>query len=223
MTELRDQITSYSKSTSKEAQSIAKPALSASLHSLLQHISIHDIPEATRRGVDEELATKHATVLKWGLLRGLQRTDLARSYLGLPRTLEQTRIFLASVSLGKANDILQTELGKNMDACQNADELKHAVEVVTFLIGHGRFKKDLGGVDLSKDAKRACRTAINRAGRLEKVLMKQKMEREKALAKTPEQKISKAKDKVWMERDVRVEDKEREMARKKTFSLGQYL
>jgi len=235
MTELRDQITSYSKLNSKETQATAKPILYAALHALLRHISIHDIPETTRLGVDEEISSKHATVLKWGLLRGLQYTDLARSYLGLPRTLEKTRIFLSLISVGKTNEILQKELGKNIDTLKNlsvddddddggsigkkADELKYVAEVMTFMTGHGRFKKDLNGSDLSKDAKKICRTAINKAEKLEKEL------REKMLEKAKEQKSADPKKtkEVWMEKDVRVEDREREEARKEAYSLSQYL
>lgn len=229
MMELRDQIASYSKLNSKETQAVAKPILYAALHDLLRHISVHEIPETTRLGVDEELSTKHATVLKWGLLRGLQYTDLARSYLGLPRTLEQTRIFLCSISAGKTTDILQDELGKGIDnfssedgddvSADNADELKYVVEVMTFMTGHGRFKKDLNGADLSKDAKRICRTVINKAKTLEKGLRKKILEHRKG-QKPSGPKTSKE---VWIDRDVRVEDRESEERRKQAYSLNQYL
>eukprot|EP00657_Telonema_sp_P-1_P008482 TRINITY_DN29744_c0_g1_i1.p1 TRINITY_DN29744_c0_g1~~TRINITY_DN29744_c0_g1_i1.p1 ORF type:complete len:152 (+),score=48.30 TRINITY_DN29744_c0_g1_i1:87-542(+) len=86
-----------------------------------------------------------------------------RAYLGLPQTMELTRRFLAKAPAAKAKEIVGEHLCEDLGRCEDRGTLEDVQAVLKFMCGVGRFKKDLGGVDLSTALKQTCRTSINRA------------------------------------------------------------
>ena len=148
------------------------------------------------------MLVKHAVLLKWPLLRSLSQATNYRAFLGLPQTMEQTRRFLTTVSGKKSEEILV----QNLDFAQisNPQDLIWVQDVLQFMTGDGRRKKDLGGFVLQD--KGPVRAAINKARNREKQL-----QQESKAGKTVKP-IEHS-----MERDIRIVDQERQEARAKDF------
>ena len=70
----------------------------------------------------------------------------------------------------QVTEYLEVELGKSIEACTDPLALRRVQEVLYFMTGAGRFKKDLGGVDLDKANKKVVATARNKAGRAAEAL-----------------------------------------------------
>jgi hypothetical protein len=84
----------------------AKSACADALHSLLAFVASapkDELSAAVRAEIDNSIFDDAAT-LKWHLLRGLQRTVLHRAYLGLPKSMEQTRRFLTKMPPKKMSE-----------------------------------------------------------------------------------------------------------------------
>ena len=85
-----------------------------------------------------------------------------QAFINLPQTLEMTRKNLAAIPAKKATDIIGKDLQDDIVKCSDKATLEAIEEVLKFLTGAGRFKKDLGGVDLSTGLKNVCRSSINK-------------------------------------------------------------
>jgi hypothetical protein len=150
----------------------AKSACADALHSLLAFVASapkDELSAAVRAEIDSSIFDDAAT-LKWHLLRGLQRTVLHRAYLGLPKSMEQTRRFLTKMPPKKMSEVLEEKLGEDLTSCTDPLELRWVGEVLTFMTGADRFKKDLGGFELNAAGKNSCRSALNRVKKQKQVL-----------------------------------------------------
>jgi len=74
-----------------------------------------------------------------------------------------TRKNLAGIPAKKASEIIGADLQGDMIECDDKPTLEGTQELLKFLTGAGRYKKDLGGVDLSTGLKNVCRSSINKA------------------------------------------------------------
>ncbi|CAB9506587.1 expressed unknown protein [Seminavis robusta] len=187
----------------------AKDATKSALFSLLEAVSAapkDDLPVQVRQQVDDFLMA-NATILKWPLLRSLSWPKHYRAFLGLPKTMEQTRRFLTTVSSAKLQDILVHNLDLSEVAVGSQQDLVWMQDVLQQLTGDGRRKKELGGFVLLD--KNAVRAAINKAKSRQKELQKLKEQADTTAKAT---KVAKPVH-YEMERDVRLVDQERQTAR----------
>jgi hypothetical protein len=199
-----------SESDDEEEKQRAKERTKSALFALLATISSAakaDLSLETRQQIDTELmACANLALLKWPLVRALEYpASHYRAFLGLPKTMEQTRRYLTQISVDKLREIL----GTNMDlaALTNLQDLLWVEEVLQYMTGDGKRKKELGGFVLLD--KSVVKGAINRASRLRKDLEKQNQ------AKHPQTKPREVQ--YELERDVRLIDQEREQARGNAF------
>jgi hypothetical protein len=149
----------------KDAKALAKAALIKALNNLLMLVAkapTEDMTAAVRSDLDAALLAD-SDGLKWPLLKGLMCCPVYRAYLGLPNTMEQTRRFFTNMSANKTKEILEEGLGASLASCNDSLELRWVEEVLVFMTGAGRFKKDLGGFELKGPGKNICKKMINQA------------------------------------------------------------
>eukprot|EP00580_Thalassiosira_gravida_P019854 CAMPEP_0201672446 /NCGR_PEP_ID=MMETSP0494-20130426/32223_1 /ASSEMBLY_ACC=CAM_ASM_000839 /TAXON_ID=420259 /ORGANISM="Thalassiosira gravida, Strain GMp14c1" /LENGTH=226 /DNA_ID=CAMNT_0048154077 /DNA_START=132 /DNA_END=812 /DNA_ORIENTATION=- len=186
-----------------EAKANAKNVTKAALFTLLHAISIapKDVLSAEKRDQLDGTLTKHAPILKWPLMRSLSNPNHYRAFLGLPKTMEQTRRYLTVVSSAKLEEILIKDL--DVSIIDNAQDIRWAEQVLSFMMGDGRRKKDLGGFTLRD--KGPVRAALN------KIESRRKELEEKSEVGKP---ITKKNNVQYeMDRDVRIVDAERQATR----------
>eukprot|EP00656_Telonema_subtile_P017466 TRINITY_DN19368_c0_g1_i1.p1 TRINITY_DN19368_c0_g1~~TRINITY_DN19368_c0_g1_i1.p1 ORF type:complete len:278 (-),score=57.20 TRINITY_DN19368_c0_g1_i1:206-1039(-) len=144
----------------KDALAAVKPQVQEAVFALLSWISADNVCDGA---IDAALGEMGAAV-KWPLLRGLSFAHHHRAYLNLPQSMETTRKNLCSIPAKKANEIVGADLQADMLKSEaDRSTFENVEEVLQFLTGAGRFKKDLGGVDLSTGLKNVCRASINKA------------------------------------------------------------
>jgi hypothetical protein len=205
----------------EEEKQRAKDRTKSALFALLATISSAakaDLSPETRQQIDTELmsmvndttATKNNVALfKWPLVRALEDpSHHYRAFLGLPKTMEQTRRFLTQISVEKLREILGTNLGLGLASLTNVQEFTWVEEVLHFMTGDGRRKKELGGFVLLD--KSVVRGALNHASRLRKDLEKNQRNQAKP---SQDNKPAQREVQYELERDVRVIDQERAQAR----------
>jgi hypothetical protein len=191
----------------------AKAATAMALNDLLLRVSQtakEEMVEKTRLELDAALFDDREG-LKWPLLNALKCCALYRAFLGLPQTLEQTRRFFTNVSANKMSNILEEGLiGQDLlsSTCHhNTQTLQWVEQVLVYLTGAGRFKKDLGGFDLKGPAKNKVKCAINQ-------VKKHRQELEKTVqTQMKSQSLPIKVQGAEMPRDFRLDDKDRESAR----------
>lgn len=187
----------------------AKAATKTALFALLRAISAapkEDLSAEARQLIDE-LLVSHATILKWPLLRALSVSEHHRALLGLPETLERTRRGLTTISSAKLQEILVVDL--DVARVERPQELAWVEQVLAFLTGDGRRKRDLDGFVLRD--KGPVRAALNQAKRRRQVLAR--AEEGRAAASLPKSAACRE-----MEQDVRAADAERHAARARDFA-----
>jgi hypothetical protein len=203
-----------------EKQQRAKDQTKSALFALLATISSAaktDLSPETRQQIDTELmamvceksnTTKNVALFKWPLVRALEDpSHHYRAFLGLPKTMEQTRRFLTQISVEKLRDILETNLNLGLASLTDVQEFTWVEEVLHYMTGDGRRKKELGGFVLLD--KSVVRGAINRVSRLRKDLEKKQHNQAK-----PSQDNKPQREMHYeLERDVRLVDQERAQAR----------
>ena len=201
-----------SNSDDKEAKDRAKDATKVALHNLFHVVSEarkEDMPEQTRKEVDAALVAD-AEPLKWPLLHALKNCSLYRAFLGLPQTMEQTRRFLTTISTNKITELLQDGLCKDIITCNNAQTLQWVEQVLDFMSGAGRFKKDLGGFELKGTNKQKLKTAMNQVKKSLKAATAQQTKAQPSSVGANNNNTSSGN---FTDRDIRLVDREREAAR----------
>jgi hypothetical protein len=121
--------------------------------------------------------------------------------------MEQTRRFLTKISSAKLRDILG-ENNLDLNAAINTQELIWVENVLQFMTGDDKRKKELGGFVLQD--KSVVRGAINRTIQRRKELEKSAKAAAKSSSKPETVQYE-------LERDVRLVDQERELARASDF------
>jgi hypothetical protein len=156
----------------EHVKATAKAAVAEALNNLLMLVAKapKEVMTASVRSDLDTAILGHVEELKWPLLRGLMRCSLYRAYLGLPCTMEQTRKYFTSISANKTKDILEEGLGASLASCEDSLELQWVEEVLVFMTGAGRFKKDLGGFELKGPGKNICKKMINQAKKRRRAL-----------------------------------------------------
>lgn len=203
----------------KEALALAKLDTKAAVVELL--LCIASIEKSTLKTEDREkldqelhlLATTKSTgpMLKWPLARALEDRRCYRAFLGLPCVMEETRRFLSTIKPATLEEILKTcipTVDDNNDSCEVPDDselLGWVEQVLSYMTGDGRRKKELGGFVMVPVGKNALRAAINRAKsqRLAATTIRNSQE---STSTTPHTQASA----VFIDRDVRVTDQERQ-------------
>jgi len=143
----------------KDALSEVKPRVQEAVYGVLLWVA----SEAADHSMLDSEIVGMGTAVKWGLLRALSFTRHHPGFLKLPQTMEMTRKNLAGIPGKKGTEIVGADLQADIAACENPQELEAVKEVMKFLSGTDRFKKDLGGVDLSSGLKNTCRASTNKA------------------------------------------------------------
>ena len=143
-----------------DAKKAANADLEAALKALLKDLAFREVPEVEAQSVEAALC-KHATALKLGLLRSLGVVALHRALVGLPGLLEQMRRMLAAVPHTGAAAIVDKALGAEIEGCTDMQALESCMEVLEFLVGQGRLKKEMGAgydtkVELPGPHKESC-------------------------------------------------------------------
>lgn len=156
----------------KDAKAAAKAALGEALNNLLMLVAKanKDQMDASVRSELDTALLADAEGLKWPLLKGLKWCILHRAYLGLPNTMEQTRRYFTNISANKCKEILEEGLSADLAKCEDSVELRWVEEVLVFMTGAGRFKKDLCGFELKGPGKNICKKMINQAKKRKQVL-----------------------------------------------------
>jgi hypothetical protein len=101
-----------------KALTAARAAVAEALHACLLEISTRDVPPDERRQVDVALSAD-AAALKGALFKALKSCSLHRAFLGLPATLEATRLLLAAAPAKGVATYMETELCADIDACRS--------------------------------------------------------------------------------------------------------
>jgi len=207
----------------------AKDATKAALFAILQDVS-DDVLKSNKLSVIEarnkidELLMKHATILKWPFLRSLSNiSHYCPSFLALPKTMEQTRRFLTTISAAKVEEILllAAVVPNDFSDISNPQELVWAQEVLYFMTGDGRRKKELGGFVLQN--KGPLRAVLNKAKSRHSELQIQQQLRCNNEPTTAPQDTNYSPEPIGiaykLERDVRIIDREREQIRAKNLGI----
>ena len=178
-----------------------------------------DLTELTRSVVDTSLIDD-AELLKWSLLHALKHYCLYRAFLGLPKVMEQTRRFLTTISSKKITELLLDGLCKNMiSSCDSNNNMKIETiqwvqEVLQFISGAGRFKKQLGGFELQGKNKQILKTVINQMKMLQQ---RTTLDREAAVISSnmssPSGRSRDVQRANFIDRDIRVIDQEKQTKR----------
>jgi hypothetical protein len=177
---------------------LQKAATSNALHSLLECVSQTPKEELPDRSHLDNALVSHAAALKWPLVNALKKCSLHRAFLGLAKTMEQTRRFLTTVSVKKMNEILK-ELDESLDTASCKEALQWVEQVLVYMTGAGKFKKELAGFELKGANKQSIKAAINRV---------KKRGEKQVTTKGP----TKVRD-CFIATDVRIDDRDREAAR----------
>jgi len=69
------------------------------------------------------------------------------------------------------NNIMEEGLNKDLIACLEPQTLQWVEQVLVFMVGAGRFKKDLGGFELKGPSKNKVKAAINLVKKRRKELL----------------------------------------------------
>lgn len=194
-----------------EALTEARASVAKALHNCFHEVSSRDVSPDERKQIDLALSAD-ATALKGALFKALKVCDLHRAFLGLPATLEATRLQLAAAPAKGVATYLEVDLCADIDACSSRQTLDYVRQVLDVLLGGGRLKKDLG-TDLPQPHRKSCRTAANRAQRAQSAL-----EAVERVAKNSEK--SSAPRVYEMETDVRIEDAEDSARRRAAHEAG---
>lgn len=101
-----------------EALTAARAAVAEALHACLHEISTRDVPPDERRQVDVALSAD-ASSLKGALFKALKSCALHRAFLGLPATLEATRLLLAAAPAKGVATYIETDLCADIDTCRS--------------------------------------------------------------------------------------------------------
>jgi hypothetical protein len=191
----------------KEAKAVAKAALQVALNELFVLVATtpkEDMPPTVREELDHALMAD-AAGLKWILINALKQTSHYRTFLGLPQTMEQTRRFITNITPKKAIEVFDEELGADLGKCEDAQELGYVDQVLVFLSGAGRFKKELGGFEMKGAIKQAVKKATNQTA---------KRRQQVAAANSASIVTANSKEKKpEIERDFRIDEAERDVAR----------
>ena len=140
----------------------AREALAEAVADLLLDVASRDADEVELRALDTALAP-HAVDLKGALLKALRVCACARGFLGLPALMEETRRLLCAAPAKGCATYLEDALAADIAACTSLPMLRTVIDLLSFMQGQGRLKKELGGFDLPAPHKKSCRTALNRA------------------------------------------------------------
>ena len=210
----RDAVASADESTIGDART----ALSEALNALLSHVAANDLSEDERRQLDGALGPD-AAALKGALLKALKLCALYRAFLGLPALMEETRRLLTAAPAKGVSSYLEEALCADIDTCGDPRALVCVQEVLRYMTGDGKLKKELGGFELSGPAKKSCRTAANRASK--KFIAMEAEQRQQAIAGQPPGSSAPGNWNVTyttrttreMDTDMRVEDAELARAR----------
>lgn len=186
-----------------DALAPARDALADALAALLYNVASRDAPEDERRTLDSTLAPD-AAALKGALLKSLRVAALHRAFLGLPALMEATRRLLCAAPAKGVATYLEEALCADLAACAEPRAVASVAEVLSFMAGNGRLKKELGGFDLAAPHKKSVRTALNRATRRLAEVESAMRQASGPLPPPP---------KHEMERDVRLDDAEDAAAR----------
>lgn len=168
--------------------------------------------------VDDAAATK---VLRWPAVRALEDPKHYRALLGLPQTKEQTRRYLTAIPPQKCKEIMKNLSIQLLEAREKylggdhlpKDDLRWVEQLLSYLTGDGRLKKELAGFQLGQQQKQSVREMLNKAKQLRMDLTK-----ESVSAKIDSGKANECKETVFIDRDIRLEDKERESRRAADFA-----
>ena len=131
----------------------ARAALSEALNALLLHVATNDCGEEERRELDGALSPD-AAALKGALLKALKVCALYRAFLGLPSLMEETRRLLSAAPAKGAASYLEEALCADIDACADPRALVCVQEVLRYMSGDGKLKKELAGFEMSGPAKK---------------------------------------------------------------------
>ena len=131
----------------------ARAALSEALNALLLHVATNDCGEEERRELDGALSPD-AAALKGALLKALKVCALYRAFLGLPSLMEETRRLLSAAPAKGVASYLEEALCADIDACADPRALVCVQEVLRYMSGDGKLKKELGGFEMSGPAKK---------------------------------------------------------------------
>ena len=157
----------------------ARVSLSEALNALLSHVAAKDLSEDERRQLDSALSPD-AAALKGALLKALKVCALYRAFFGLPVLMEETRKLLTAAPAKGVSAYLEEALCADIDTCSDPRALVCVQEVLKYMTGEGKLKKELGGFELSGPAKKSCRTATNRASK--KFIAMEAEQRQQAIA-----------------------------------------
>eukprot|EP00579_Thalassiosira_antarctica_P013516 CAMPEP_0201933788 /NCGR_PEP_ID=MMETSP0903-20130614/32318_1 /ASSEMBLY_ACC=CAM_ASM_000552 /TAXON_ID=420261 /ORGANISM="Thalassiosira antarctica, Strain CCMP982" /LENGTH=147 /DNA_ID=CAMNT_0048473819 /DNA_START=51 /DNA_END=494 /DNA_ORIENTATION=+ len=125
--------------------------------------------------------------------------------------MEETRRFLTTISTNKITELLQDGLCKNITTCNNAQTLQWVEQVLDFMSGAGRFKKDLGGFELKGTNKQKLKTAMNQVKKSLKASAT--AQQTKAQPSSVGANNNNTSSGNFADRDIRLVDREREAAR----------
>ena len=140
-------------SASEETLGDARTALSEAVNALLKHVASTDVAEAERKQLDSALAAD-AAALKGALLKALKVCALYRAFLGLPSLMEETRRLLSAAPAKGVASYLEEALCADIDACTDPRALVCVQEVLRYMSGDGKLKKELAGFEMSGPAKK---------------------------------------------------------------------
>ena len=145
----RDAVASADEATIADARA----ALSEALNALLLHVATNDCGEEERRELDGALSPD-AAALKGALLKALKVCALYRAFLGLPSLMEETRRLLSAAPAKGVASYLEEALCADIDACADPRALVCVQEVLRYMSGDGKLKKELAGFEMSGPAKK---------------------------------------------------------------------
>jgi hypothetical protein len=115
---IRDAVALLPNAVEGEALSSARAAVAEVLHACLFEVSTREVPPDERRVVDVALSAAAAS-LKGALFRALKSCALHRAFLGLPATLEATRLLLAAAPAKGVATYMETDLCADIDRCRD--------------------------------------------------------------------------------------------------------
>ena len=101
-----------------EALTEARASVAKALHNCFHEVSSRDVSPDERKQIDLALSAD-ATALKGALFKALKVCDLHRAFLGLPATLEATRLQLAAAPAKGVATYLEVDLCADIDACSS--------------------------------------------------------------------------------------------------------
>jgi len=198
----------------------AKAKSKAALMDILREISSTEkscLALEDRKALDHELYMiladqETGNTLKWPLIRSLEHPYCYRAFLGLPEVMEQTRKFLTTIKAAKVEEILKEciplDTTKESEEISAFDTCVWMEQVLSYMTGDGKRKKELDGFAMSTQSKNHIRAAINR------VKSRQDQLKSSATSKIQNDSTQAIEQvAIIVDRDVRVLDQERETRR----------